>query len=72
MKDRHIGQVSFNLMDGYEKELFKYAYKEEHGEFSKYVKRLIERDREGRIAHALPKIQKEFIEEDVCAANTFL
>lgn len=44
MKERHIGQVSFNLLDEYEKELFKHATKEVNGKFSKYIKRLIERD----------------------------
>ncbi len=41
---RKIGQVSFNLRDGYESRLYAHASKTEHGEFSKYIKRLIERD----------------------------
>lgn len=47
MKTRHNGQVSFNLRSGYEKRLYEHAYKPEHGEFSKYIKRLIERDING-------------------------
>lgn len=41
---RKIGQVSFNLRDGFESRLYAHASKTEHGEFSKYIKRLIERD----------------------------
>jgi len=44
---RHNGQVSFNLKSRYEKRLHEHAYKPEHGEFSKYIKRLIERDLNG-------------------------
>lgn len=41
---RKIGQVSFNLRSAYESRLYAHATKTEHGEFSKYVKRLIDRD----------------------------
>lgn len=44
MKARHNGQVSFNLRSAYESRLYEHATKAEHGEFSKYVKRLIDRD----------------------------
>ncbi|SER86951.1 hypothetical protein SAMN05518872_102412 [Psychrobacillus sp. OK032] len=46
-KTRHNGQVSFNLRSLYERRLYEHAYKPEHGEFSKYIKRLIERDING-------------------------
>lgn len=41
---RKTGQVSFNLRSAYESRLYEHATKTEHGEFSKYVKRLIDRD----------------------------
>lgn len=44
MRSREVGQVSFNMRDGYERRLYEHAHKTEHGEFSKYIKRLIERD----------------------------
>lgn len=53
MKARHIGQVSFNLRDGYESRLYEYATRTDHGEFSKYIKRLIERDMSGSPAQAI-------------------
>ena len=68
MKARHIGQVSFNLRDGFEMRLYEYAYKTEHGEFSKYVKRLIERDMTQARA---PTVAVEIAEMDV-DANSFL
>lgn len=50
--------TSFNLDDMYEKELLEHAEKQENGNFSRYVKRLIVRDREngGRsvLAHSPP------------------
>lgn len=49
---RKIGQVSFNLRDGYESRLYAHASKTEHGEFSKYIKRLIERDLTQSTTHA--------------------
>lgn len=47
MTERRVGQVSFNLRSAYESRLYEHAYKTEHGEFSKYVKRLIDRDLSG-------------------------
>lgn len=47
MTERRVGQVSFNLRSGYERRLYEHANKTEHGEFSKYVKRLIDRDLNG-------------------------
>ncbi len=46
MKKRHVGQVSFNLENAYESGLHQHAAKDEHGDFSNYVKRLIHRDKE--------------------------
>lgn len=74
-KDRHVGQISFNLRDCYEKELFNHAYKAEHGEFSKYIKRLIDRDRESdkviSTSNNHPTTPNNS-EEDVIAAEGFL
>ncbi|KQL37102.1 hypothetical protein [Psychrobacillus sp. FJAT-21963] len=74
MKDRHIGQVSFNLLDEYEIGLLKHATKIENGKFSKYIKRLIERDREGKKVTHIANPQALIIEEeeDVRAAGGFL
>lgn len=59
MKARHIGQVSFNLRDGYESRLYEYATRTDHGEFSKYIKRLIERDMSGNVAQAITENKTE-------------
>lgn len=45
MGDRKLQPVSFNLEDPFENELFDYALSQ--GAFSKYIKRLIWRDKEG-------------------------
>lgn len=57
---RKIGQVSFNLRDGYESRLYAHASKPEHGEFSKYVKRLIERD----MTQVVTRVPTEVITDD--------
>lgn len=41
-KKREVGQVSFSMIDSYEKGLWDHSAKQ--GAFSKYVKRLIDRD----------------------------
>lgn len=48
MKDRKIRPVSFNLMDPYEVELNNFV--KSKGMFSKYVKRLIQKDKDGSFA----------------------
>lgn len=57
---RKIGQVSFNLRDGYESRLYSHASKTEHGEFSKYIKRLIERD----MTQVITRVPSEAITDD--------
>ena len=57
---RKIGQVSFNLRDGYESRLYAHASKTEHGEFSKYIKRLIERD----MTQVVTRVPTEVITDD--------
>lgn len=44
---RKIQPVSFSLSDPFEEELYKYAMN--NGAFSKYIKRLIQRDMERRV-----------------------
>lgn len=75
MKERHIGQVSFNLLNDYEKGLFIHASKKEHGGFSQYIKRLIERDREGYNVIPLKPVPLNNIDvekENIIAAESFL
>lgn len=57
---RKIGQVSFNLRDGFESRLYAHASKTEHGEFSKYIKRLIERD----MSQVVTRVPAEVITDD--------
>lgn len=45
MGDRVIQSVSFSYTDPFERDLHQFALKQ--GVFSKYVKRLIQRDKEG-------------------------
>jgi|GEM_PF-3614906 len=74
MSGRNIGQVSFNS-GVYENDLWEYATQKEHGTFSQYVKRLIERDRESKKAThcVLPQDTNiHYIEEDAHAAGGFL
>ena len=72
MKERHIGQVSFNLLDEYEKDLWEYATKKQHGKFSQYVKRLIEQDRIGKRNIYNDVLVPEDSNEDISAAESFL
>lgn len=44
-KARKVQPVSFNLSDPFESELLDYALR--HGAFSKFIKRLIQREKEG-------------------------
>lgn len=48
MKHRKNKSVSFRLVDAYERELLAWAESNERGDYSKYIKRLISRDMEGR------------------------
>lgn len=72
MKERHIGQVSFNLLDEYEVGLLAHASKKEHGRFSQYIKRLIDRDRQGNNISPFEFEPVQDLGEDVKAAKTFL
>lgn len=65
MKARHNGQVSFNLRDGFERRLYEHARKPDHGEFSKYIKRLIERDLRAEDASLTPQAGARETAEDI-------
>ena len=71
MTERRVGQVSFNLRSGYEKRLYEHATKTEHGEFSKYVKRLIDRDLRAEDTSLTSQITARATVEDV-DINAFL
>lgn len=49
MTGRKLQPVSFNVADDYERSLYEYALAQQKY-FSRYVKRLIERDRDGKEA----------------------
>lgn len=68
---RKTGQVSFNLRSGYEKRLYEHAYKSEHGEFSKYIKRLIERDLT-QVISPVVNVQLSPLPTDDIDVSTFL
>jgi hypothetical protein len=52
MDNRKVQPVSFNLSDPFEKELLNYAISK--GAFSKYIKRLIQRDKESLFTYTVP------------------
>lgn len=68
---RKNGQVSFNLRSAYESRLYAHATKTEHGEFSKYVKRLIDRDLRAEDASLTPQANDRETAEDI-DVTTFL
>ena len=51
MKERTNKTITFAHYDAYEHELWKYATDPARGKFGPYIKRLIERDRDGVQAH---------------------
>lgn len=68
---RKCKTTSFDLSDPFEKELLEYA--EQQGKFSRYIKRLIEKDKEG--AFLPPTFNQQFAPEgkpDFDAMSTFL
>lgn len=68
---RKVGQVSFNLRSAYECGLYAHATKSEHGEFSKYVKRLIDRDLRAEDASLTSQITARAVVEEI-DVTTFL
>jgi len=72
MKKREIGQVSFNMTDDFERGLWEHAVKKG---FSKYVKRLIDRDMNNTPIPMSTTIEVEVhkeMDEDKEAAKGFL
>lgn len=63
-KVRQVGQVSFSMRSGYEKRLYEHAHKPEHGDFSNYVKRLIDRDMSG-VANTFMRTQTEPFADEI-------
>jgi hypothetical protein len=57
MSKRKVQPVSFNLSDVFESNLYKFAMS--NGKFSKYIKRLIQRDKEG----SMVPVRIELVEE---------
>lgn len=77
---RKIKSTSFNTKDEFEKELLLYAEQKENGNFSRYIKRLIVKDRDSEnIVHvpvsnndipSSPAIDRE--DEDIESMESFL
>lgn len=57
MKDREVKSISFKLTDPWEKELYEHALK--YPNFSAYVKRLIQHDKEVRFKNVPQSKQGE-------------
>lgn len=68
MDDRKVRPVSFNLLDPFEKELNDFANTK--GVFSKYVKRLIQKDKEGNLV--MIQVQGEEKQKKKGVANSFI
>jgi hypothetical protein len=66
---RKVQPVSFNLNDNYESQLYMYATN--NGAFSKYIKRLIQRDMERGIIKKAPA-QPNVIHGGTNALNGFI
>ncbi|MET3658553.1 hypothetical protein [Sporosarcina psychrophila] len=58
MKDRTNKTISFAHYDAYELDLMTYALDPARGKFGPYIKRLIERDRDGGQAQVVADIPK--------------
>lgn len=67
---RKCKTVSFDLNDGFERGLLQHA--EQNGKFSKYVKRLIQKDREGGVVIAAAPNDPIEVDEDAEAMASFI
>lgn len=56
--------ISFDLTDGFEKKLLEYVEMDDKGKFSKYIKRLIANDMQGRPMHPVSVMHVEPEDED--------
>ena len=62
---RKTKSISFDLTDGYEIKLLEFAEDSDRGSFSKYIKRLIAFDMEGRQTRAVsPVVVPEIAENE--------
>ena len=80
-KKREVIQSSFSMVDEYEKGLWEFATKPEHGAPSQYVKRLIAQDRERqaskgvvveRFAEVVEYVEPVNVDENKAAAKGFI
>lgn len=80
-KKREVIQSSFNMMDEFEKELWQWATKSEHGAPSLFIKRLIVQERESqnsknkvvkRFAEVVEYVEPVIMDENKAAAKGFL
>lgn len=69
---RKTKSISFDLTDGYEIKLLEYAEDFDRGSFSKYIKRLIANDMEGRKARPMDLVQVEPEVDDDVSTEGFL
>lgn len=75
-KKREIGQTSFSMLDEFEKELWEWANRKEHGKFSPFVKRILvqERERQNSGIKVVEHSRADFVnvDEDREAAKGFM
>lgn len=66
---RKCKTVSFDLEDAFELELLEHA--ESNGKFSKYIKRLIDKDKNGANITAPDPIKNDISDEDKSAMDSY-
>lgn len=71
MNVRKTKSISFDLTDEYEKRLLEHVEKVEKGRFSRYIKRLIANDMEGRQVRPVSVVSVE-VEDDDDSVDGFL
>jgi hypothetical protein len=69
MVKRKVQPVSFNLDDPFESKLYRFAMS--NGAFSKYIKRLIQKDQEGGIKFSVPT-EMPVVQKKKPVAKSFL
>lgn len=67
---RKVQPVSFNLADPYESKLYMFALS--NGAFSKYIKRLIQRDKEGDVIKLSAPIEVPVIQKKKAVSSSFI
>lgn len=80
-KKREVIQSSFSMLDQYERELWEWATKPEHGAPSLFIKRLIVQERERqtsksivveRYVEAVEYVEPLLVDENKAAAKGFI